>query len=154
MLPLSTLFCDPVTRAWFAPSRFFLLQDDEADALEIAVGMSMLCTGDKSSKLIYAWTLMDLDGDDKLDGNSLAVFFRSFLRMLISFSIELSTRTPGETKGVATGMARWLSESIVRDYADEEGLVNFDSFAQWYTEGGYKVAPWFELLDLKKWVLA
>ena len=26
----------------------------------------------------------------------------------------------------------------------------FESFADWYTAGGYNVAPWLELLDLKK----
>jgi hypothetical protein len=29
----------------------------------------------------------------------------------------------------------------------------FDDFADWYTDGGYKVASWLELLDLSKWVL-
>ena len=33
-------------------------------------------------------------------------------------------------------------------------MVVFDDFAQWYTDGGYEVAPWLELLDLSKWVLA
>ena len=35
----------------------------------------------------------------------------------------------------------------------EDDLVAFDDFADWYTDGGYKVASWLELLDLSKWVL-
>ena len=31
-------------------------------------------------------------------------------------------------------------------------MVAFDDFADWYTDGGYKVASWLELLDLSKWV--
>ena len=33
-------------------------------------------------------------------------------------------------------------------------LLSFDEFAEWYTNGGFKVASWFELLDLHKWVVA
>ena len=29
----------------------------------------------------------------------------------------------------------------------------FDDFADWYTDGGYAMAPWLELLDLRKWAL-
>jgi hypothetical protein len=32
--------------------------------------------------------------------------------------------------------------------------LNFDEFGLWYNEGGFERAPWLELLDLKKWVLA
>ena len=34
------------------------------------------------------------------------------------------------------------------------GTLSFDEFAEWYTNGGFKVASWFELLDLHKWVVA
>ena len=37
--------------------------------------------------------------------------------------------------------------------AGGDDLVAFDDFADWYTDGGYKVASWLELLDLSKWVL-
>ena len=34
-----------------------------------------------------------------------------------------------------------------------DDLIAFDDFADWYTEGGFRVASWLELLDLTKWVL-
>ena len=34
-----------------------------------------------------------------------------------------------------------------------DDLIAFDDFADWYTEGGFRVASWLELLDLSKWVL-
>ena len=31
--------------------------------------------------------------------------------------------------------------------------LSFDELAAWYTQEGYKVAPWLELLDLNKWAV-
>ena len=31
--------------------------------------------------------------------------------------------------------------------------LSFDDLAAWYTEEGYKVSPWLELLDLNKWAV-
>ena len=33
----------------------------------------------------------------------------------------------------------------------KDGLISFEEFAEWYTQGGYNTIPWLELLDLKKW---
>jgi hypothetical protein len=32
--------------------------------------------------------------------------------------------------------------------------IKFENFSEWYNEGGFETAPWLELLDLNKWVLA
>jgi hypothetical protein len=53
----------------------------------------------------------------------------------------------------ATDMASWLSSNVMATYADDDGLVSFDQFANWWLDGGSEVAPWLELLDLTKWVL-
>ena len=45
-----------------------------------------------------------------------------------------------------------LAAAVFAD-AGGDDLVAFDDFADWYTDGGYKVASWLELLDLSKWVL-
>ena len=75
--------------------------------------------------------------------------------MLIAISFDASSHRTAETKAYASGMAAWVTESIMRDYADADTeMVVFDDFAQWYTDGGYEVAPWLELLDLSKWVLS
>jgi hypothetical protein len=50
-------------------------------------------------------------------------------------------------------MASWLSSNVMATYADDDGLVSFDQFANWWLDGGSEVAPWLELLDLTKWVL-
>ena len=33
----------------------------------------------------------------------------------------------------------------------EKDALNFAEFAEWYTQGGFEVVPWLELLDLTKW---
>ena len=43
-----------------------------------------------------------------------------------------------------------VTELIFAQVSNEEGFVSFDSFADWYTEGGHLVIPWLELLDLGK----
>ena len=38
------------------------------------------------------------------------------------------------------------------DGAFGDSLISFDTFAQWYTNGGYEVCAWLELLDHSKWI--
>jgi hypothetical protein len=35
----------------------------------------------------------------------------------------------------------------------QKNRVSFEELAAWYTNGGYALAPWMELLDLRKWAL-
>jgi len=126
---------------------------DSANALELAVGMSLLCAGDKSSKLNYAWRVIDLDDDGLLNRAELLFFLRAFVRMLLALSFEASELGPVTARQAATNMASWLSGTVVSRYGDAAGRVSFDAFAQWYHDGFHQVAPWLELLDLKKWVL-
>jgi len=128
--------------------------NDTANALELAIGMSLLCRGDKSSKLNYAWQVIDLDEDGLLNRAELLFFLRAFVRMLLALSFEASELGPIEVRRYATDMASWLSGTIIARYADSgTGLVSFDAFAKWYHDGFHQVAPWLELLDLSKWVL-
>ena len=54
--------------------------------------------------------------------------------------------------------ARWTQQQFVRAFeakhkhksstgSTRTNAITFEDFAQWYTEGGYIVAPWLELLD-------
>jgi Ca2+-binding EF-hand superfamily protein len=126
---------------------------DSANALELAIGLSVLCHGDKSSKLNYAWQVIDLDGDGYLNRAELLFFLRSFLRMLMALSFEAASEGSTVIRRHATEMSSWLSSTVVTRYGDKAGLVSFDDFAQWYQDGFHQVAPWLELLDLSKWVL-
>ena len=49
----------------------------------------------------------------------------------------------------------WTAALVFRESDSVyENSLSFDEFAEWYTNGGFKVASWFELLDLHKWVVA
>lgn len=129
-----------------------------ADALELAIGMTLLCAGDKSAKLNFAWQVMDQDEDGLLDRTELLFFLRAIIRMLMALSFEASALGPNDARRVATDMASWLSSTVLERFSEEAaGLpkrVSFEGFAEWYQQGFHKVVPWLELLDLKKWGLS
>ena len=87
---------------------------DAANAVELAIGMTLLCQGDKSSKLNYAWSVIDLDDDGLLNRAELLFFLRAFVRMLLALSFEAAeTMGPNEARRAATDMASWLSGTVV-----------------------------------------
>ena len=51
------------------------------------------------------------------------------------------------TSDVVTSTCRALARSISRGQH-----VDFQCFGDWYNEGGFKIIPWIELIDLTKWV--
>lgn len=53
----------------------------------------------------------------------------------------------GDSRGTAVEMAALeVTECVFEALASKEGLVSFDDFADWYTEGGHVLVPWLELL--------
>jgi hypothetical protein len=51
--------------------------------------------------------------------------------------------------------ARWTLGHFLKDVGlpeddDSQARHTFESFASWYSNGGFNTAPWLELLDLKK----
>ena len=134
-----------------------------ADAAEVAAGLSLLCAGSKSSKLAVAWELF-ADGD-KWDGalsrRGLWRYVRSFLATLLAVA-SLPDGAAGDAAVAecavdvaddADDAAVALAAAVFAD-AGGDDLVAFDDFADWYTDGGYKVASWLELLDLSKWAVS
>lgn len=147
---------------------FDLGQVDRVAANQLMGGLTLLCGGNKSEKLSFAFGLFDMRVDDKakkkkkgidttksLCGKELFYFLRSFLIVMFSCckqSMELRadsvSRYISDTANMVTDDAmkyQWRARKIDR--------INFDEFGDWYNEGGFEVAPWLELLDLNKWVL-
>jgi hypothetical protein len=49
--------------------------------------------------------------------------------------------------------AQWTQSNVMNSsQVRSKNYVTFEEFAEWYTEGGYTVAPWLELLDLSKFI--
>ena len=137
---------------FFAAFERFAGQGANAD--ELAAGFSLLCRGSKSDKLAHAWEVIADGGSGRLGRRGLWRFLRSFLQMLMAVSSQVRDLSPEELAATADSGAVWTA-ALVFDEADrlEEATISFDEFAEWYTTGGFKSASWFELLDLKKWVI-
>ncbi len=149
---------------------------DEADAKSLAVGFSFLCSGNKSSKLSSAFDLLDDRNDGYLTTATLTKYLQSFLTMLVGISLLSSTteitsdtrkmlleqrRQSTELLKAVENGAKWTFNHFYRVYSSkcqrkgkssQRNMISFEDFAEWYTEGGYSVAPWLELLDLNKFL--
>lgn len=66
-----------------------------------------------------------------------------------SFSTA-SQRGYGVTTEIVTRTCQTLAREISENYQIK--LIDFQTFGDWYNEGGYKIIPWIELIDMSKWV--
>ena len=84
-------------------------------------------------------------------------YLRSFLVALLALAslpddVDDPGDAPVDVHDDADDAAVHLAATIFDD-AGCDDLIAFDDFADWYTDGGFKLASWLELLDLSKWVL-
>ena len=135
---------------------------DVVDVHELAVGFSLLCAGNKSTKLATGFEFLDRDNFGYLHNKNLILFVRSYLTMLVG--ISLLSSSPDKNAGPSSKKlremltavdsgAKWTFRHFEKAHLASRGTadrVTFEQFARWYTDGGYVVAPWLELLDLKK----
>lgn len=131
---------------------------------EFAIGFSLLCAGNKSSKLASGFELLDESHRGYLTKEELTNYIRSYLAMLVGISLlaEAAEKHESLTEGrkkeilhaVAHGanwtLGHFLNDHNVGGVQGDEGEFTFGAFARWYTNGGFKFAPWLELLDLRK----
>ena len=140
-----------------------LLDRDEHGQIQVAdfaAGFTIFCSGNKSAKLACGFQQFDDDDDDRLSRRGLWRFLRSFLAALMSVSLANETDLANPMDAIydaldagAVWTASQIFDFIARLTGDDSGLIGFEEFASWYTEGdGYKLAPWLELLDLGKFL--
>eukprot|EP00804_Cyclotella_cryptica_P001150 CCRYP_017000-RA/>CCRYP_017000-RA protein AED:0.00 eAED:0.00 QI:2006/-1/1/1/-1/1/1/1989/920 len=151
------------------------LKKDEVNAKELMVGFSFLCAGNKSTKLAAAYEMLDVERNGYLTQRALMQYLRSYLTMLAGISLLssskkdthqirkklMSERRHDAFIAVENG-AKWtlnhflqaLDDQILQNHrgSTRSNAVSFEDFAKWYTDGGYKIAPWLELLDLNKFL--
>lgn len=138
-----------------------VLHDGEVDLKEFAIGFCFLCAGNKSTKLATGFELMDSKRRGYLTEDQLLRYLQSYLTMLVAMSllipIDKHKRRHSLTKerrrtirlAVENG-ARWTLGHFLKASGQTINEYTFESFASWYSSGGYNVAPWLELLDLNK----
>jgi Ca2+-binding EF-hand superfamily protein len=138
----------------FALSNLFYMFDrqDSAEVLadEFVAGLMLCFNGSKSDKLALAFDLFDEDGDGMLTETQLYRYIRAFLTFLMALS-ERSVMADGTLlERIIDVTSTGIAYTIMHDQTDGS-LISFEEFADWYTNGGYKVVPWLELLDNNKW---
>ena len=122
------------------------------DATELASGFTLFASGSKSEKLLLAFQAFDRDDDGLLSKRGLWKYLRSFLTVLLSLVEDVLDVPMVEVERLVDNGAVQLTETVFAQVEPENGdMISFEEFAEWYTNGGFEVAPWLELLDLSKW---
>jgi Ca2+-binding EF-hand superfamily protein len=152
MIVPNTLDEEELARVSYALSSIYFSYDDDgenrASFASLAAGLCVLCHGSKSTKLSACFHLFDSDGDGYLTPQEIEEFLGSFLRILLACSFSTaSQRQYGQTSALVNATCELIAEDICQG-----SEVDFQRFGDWYNDGGYKVIPWIELIDLSKWV--
>lgn len=147
---------------------------DQASALEVAAGFTVMCRGKKSDKLEFAFEVLDKNKRGRVSKADMATYLQSFLTVLlcIAFSPSLDNDPVDDAITTMTGLrcdrststlieavkagAEWAASLAFRDFdrtKKQTPSMSFDDFADWYTAVGYSSIPWLELLDLQKWAM-
>ena len=146
------------------------LKESKTVALnELMGGLSLLCGGKKSTKLAFAFGVFDGRPQPKkgkgkkhkppknqsLDAQDLFLFLRSFMIVLFSCCCQTLDMSDRSVDRYITNTAKMVADDVMRYqwHSRKADRIDFDEFGEWYNEGGFEIAPWLELLDLKKWVL-
>lgn len=142
----------------------FCNEDDGSGAVafeNLAVGLTVLCNGTKSSKLNVGFQLMDgsvfcvyrdvltccRDDDGYLSEQELMSFLSSYLSMLLACSFSSTSTDSSDLNAVIADVCSSVAALVCQG---SEG-TSFQYFGEWYNEGGFKLIPWIELIDLNKW---
>ncbi|CAB9528425.1 expressed unknown protein [Seminavis robusta] len=137
---------------------------------ELMGGLALLCGGKKSTKLAFAFGVFDGRQkpkarkvknhkpslkDQSLDTRELYLFLRSFLIVLFSCCCQTLEMADNSVDRYIGDTANMVADDVMRYqwHTRKKDRIDFDEFGEWYNEGGFEIAPWLELLDLKKWVL-
>lgn len=125
---------------------------DDAPADEIAAGLSIFCAGSKSAKLAVAWDIVAARPNAVLSRYALHRYLRSFLVVLLALATD-HLQPPTHHFFASADSAAVTITADVFAQTKRQTHIAFDDFADWYTQGGFQLASWLELLDLNKWVL-
>ena len=87
------------------------------------------------------------DDDGYLTEEELTTFLCSYLRMLLACSFSSTSTDSSDLNAVIADVCSSVAALVCQG---SEG-TSFQYFGEWYNEGGFKLIPWIELIDLNKW---
>ena len=142
------------------------LSRDEVDLQEFAVGFCFFCEGSKSDKLSTGYEVLDDQCQNWLSEDALERYITAYLTTLVAMSVLapiskhncsglFAQRHREEIRSAVESGAKWTLSHFLQQASNSSResryrRYTFESFATWYSSGGYQVAPWLELLDLNK----
>jgi hypothetical protein len=109
-------------------------------------------------KLAFAFDLMDEDQDGRLTKRGLWKYFRAFLASLMTVAGASLKSNSEDLITLCDDCAVWTAAKLLESLRSQNpngaqsGGCTFKDLADWYTQGGYQIATWLELLDLSKWL--
>jgi len=112
-----------------------------AEFRSLAVGLTLLCKGSKSTKLETGFRVFEEERIGYISPDSLSSFLASYLLVLTALGVISDSV-------IAIDTAFSLGE-VISGLLDNS--LTFNSFGKWYNEEGCEYAPWIELLNLEKW---
>jgi len=140
------------------------------NALQVAVGMTVLSHGKKSAKLEFAFDVLEKNKrkSGSLSQSDVVMYLESFLTVLLGVALSpglshdadssLSTLngnsfdvSADSIRRAATAGAEYAA-SVAFEHKEASKSMDFDCFADWYTQVGYTSIPWLELIDIGKWL--
>ena len=118
------------------------------------LGLLFLCGGSKSTKLAHGWNTVSSSRDGDLDRTQLFSLLRAFLAALHTFNYGANSVPMDELHHNIDDAANVLAANIfLASRRKKKDTISFEEFAEFYSEGGgYRLAPWLELLNLGKFI--
>ena len=140
---------------------FYTLAGDDGEKAalpELIAALMLLTGGAKSDKLALAFELFDGDGDGMLTPNELRRMLMSFLTAVHALTEDGGARSAMAVARTSDAAAHSLTVTIVDCVAESQDAselsecrISFEDLGSWYNDMGFQLAPWLELLDLRKW---
>jgi len=109
--------------------------------------------GSKSEKLSVAYEYFEAEAQGFMTREHMLVYLRSFLTILLALNKNALKMEAAEAQQMVETGAYAITQRVFEDTQHDGDYINFDEFKDWYNNGGFKLVPWLELLDLKKWEL-
>lgn len=123
-----------------------------ADVTTLTCALSVLCGGGKSEKLSVCFQICDESTRQLLSRRALFHMLRAFFWTIWSLGLcDEETDNNSELESIfmdATILG--ICDDLLKCRTGTNG-ISFEDLASWYSETGFRLAPWLELLDLRKW---
>lgn len=112
------------------------------------LGFSIFLQGKKSEKLKFAFQLLDINSDNKLNRKEFWHLLKGYFTIITALKYDKFTQ---EYLYAVEQQCTFLVCNIFAFFGKSLEFIDIEKFSYWYNNNGYKEIPWIELLDPSKW---